>query len=266
MGLGDHWLERASPIDIGRWAFGMSVGSSEDGNDICSVASTLIDSDTQEAVTGVIDVVDSDDESASLAVGLSRPVAEVAVASPAASPSGTEPILPIAEVAVASPAASPSITDLVDYSYCSFSPRAPLPPILFASLLSHCQCTIQRCRARHGPAPFYIGVALNARQRWSCPWIGHNQHYRRLVVLASAPSSVTLRLEVSLIEAFRGHADLVNRAPGGGGLSPCHPTSCVYVAIGGDASRRALASEVRGRKRRWCSDVLCPGRCPACVW
>ena len=223
----------------------MSVGSSEDGNDICSVASTLIDSDTQEAVTGVIDVVDSDDESASLAVGLSRPVAEVAVASPAA---------------------SPSITDLVDYSYCSFSPRAPLPPILFASLLSHCQCTIQRCRARHGPAPFYIGVALNARQRWSCPWIGHNQHYRRLVVLASAPSSVTLRLEVSLIEAFRGHADLVNRAPGGGGLSPCHPTSCVYVAIGGDASRRALASEVRGRKRRWCSDVLCPGRCPACVW
>ena len=223
----------------------MSVGSSEDGKDICSVASTLIDSDTQEAVTGVIDVVDSDDESASLAVGLSRPVAEVAVASPAA---------------------SPSITDLVDYSYCSFSPRAPLPPILFASLLSHCQCTIQRCRARHGPAPFYIGVALNARQRWSCPWIGHNQHYRRLVVLASAPSSVTLRLEVSLIEAFRGHADLVNRAPGGGGLSPCHPTSCVYVAIGGDASRRALASEVRGRKRRWCSDVLCPGRCPACVW
>ena len=223
----------------------MSVGSSEDGNDICSVASTLIDSDTQEAVTGVIDVVDSDDESASLAVGLSRPVAEVAVASPAA---------------------SPSITDLVDYSYCSFSPRAPLSPILFANLLSHCQCTIQRCRARHGPAPFYIGVALNARQRWSCPWIGHNQHYRRLVVLASAPSSVTLRLEVSLIEAFRGHADLVNRAPGGGGLSPCHPTSCVYVAIGGDASRRALASEVRGRKRRWCSDVLCPGRCPACVW
>ena len=225
----------------------MSVGSSEDGNDICSVASTLIDSDTQEAVPGVIDVVDSDNESASLAVGLSRPVAEVAVASPAA---------------------SPSITDLVDYSYCSFSPRAPLPPILFANLLSHCQCTIQRCRARHGPAaPFYIGVALNARQRWSCPRIGHNQHYRRLVVLASAPSSVTLRLEVRLIEAFRGHADLVNRAPGGGGLSPCHPTSCVYVAIGGDESRRALASEVRGRKRRrWCSNVLCPGRCPACVW
>ena len=224
----------------------MSVGSSEDGNDICSVASTLIDSDTQEAVTGVIDVVDSDDESASLAVGLSRPVAEVAVASPAA---------------------SPSITDLVDYSYCSFSPRAPLPPILFANLLSHCQCTIQRCRARHGPAPFYIGVALDARQRWSCPWIGHNQHYRRLVVLASAPSSVTLRLEVSLIEAFRGHADLVNRAPGGGGLSPCHPTSCVYVAIGGDSSRRVLASAPKGRKRkRWCSNVLCDGRCQDCVW
>ena len=117
------------------------------------------------------------------------------------------------------------------------------------------------------PHLFYIGVALNARQRWSCPWIGHNQHYRRLVVLASAPSSVTLRLEVRLIEAFRGHADLVNRAPGGGGLSPCHPTSCVYVAIGGDSSRRVLASAPKGRKRkRWCSNVLCDGRCQDCVW
>ena len=148
----------------------------------------------------------------------------------------------------------------VDFARCEIA----RPAVAFGELFSRCKRAVEELIANSN-SPFYLGVAINASARWHLDSDPHFRHYQRMFVLAQGPSSTVLDLEFDLICHFTSKPLLVNRAAGGTGLARGHRHAHLYVCVGGDHTRLAVAMTVRGRRRPgFCSNCLCPGRCSDC--
>ena len=178
------------------------------------------------------------------------------------------PVLPDEELPEASsPAKRPKVAlvHCIDWAHCHFATASvSTSTSRYEALLRQCISTITSS-VRGDDRAYYIGVAVHAAMRWHDPRIGHHQNYEHMRVLVQGPSAVTVRLEIDLVDYFRGpRSMLANKVQGGGGLSPCHAVSCLYLCLGG---KRTQEPTLFGRRRRiYCGNALCLGRCADCVW
>ena len=82
---------------------------------------------------------------------------------------------------------------------------------------------------RFQPAAFKVGICASPLQRFTHPAIGYEQHGYEMTLLAASDSSVIVKLEKHVTDAYIGSEGCQNIARSGGGRCPSGYGSFLYV-------------------------------------